>query len=553
MRAIELLSPAKTADIGIEAIRHGADAVYIGAPRFGARAAAGNSIEDIAKLVEFAHLYKAKVYVTVNTIIYDKELQAVEKLIHQLWDIHVDALIIQDLRILSLTLPPIPLHASTQMDNRTVEKVRKLGALGFPQVVLARELTIDEISAIHQACPDTALEVFVHGALCVGLSGRCNASEALFGRSANRGECAQVCRMKYDLIAEGKTIVRGKHLLSLKDNCQIHNLEALLKAGASSLKIEGRLKDVDYVKNITAAYSQALDAVIAKHPKEFYRSSTGHTSLTFEPNICKSFNRGFVKNVNKPDANLDTPKSLGEPIDKRTQLHNGDGLCYIDRGKLVGFRVNNVETFRFPSTAKALFRNQDQMFDKLLSKPSADRRICVDITVDEHGITMTDEDGITASIATETPAELARTHQTENIQRQLSKLGDSIFEARTIDVRYKKNYFIPSSTLTSWRRTLTEQLTQERLRFYPQQQQCHDAIEPHSSAAEIIASLTTVPYELTHPKDTPVMLCKHCIRRQLGMCLKEGGKPMALQLRLDNGTTFRLDFDCKNCIMKVIL
>lgn len=535
MRSIELLSPAKTADIGIEAVRHGADAVYIGAPRFGARAAAGNSTEDIARLVEFAHLYKARVYVTVNTLIRDGELEEVEHLIWRLWEIHVDALIIQDLRILSLNLPPIPLHASTQMDNRTVEKVQMLSEIGFPQVVLARELTIDEISAIHTACPDTALEVFVHGALCVGLSGRCNASEQLFGRSANRGECAQVCRMKFDLIDNGtsKTLVKGKHLLSLRDNCQIHNLEALLMAGASSFKIEGRLKDVDYVKNITAAYSEALNKVIAKHPDLFYRASMGHATYTFEPNIYKSFNRGFVKDVSRPDANLDTPKSLGEPIDKHTELHNGDGVCYIEKGELIGCRVNNADTFRFPQ-GKQLFRNQDQQFDKLLSKPSADRRIYVDIEVAEDHITMTDEDGITATIFTDTPTELARTHQTDNIKRQLSKLGDSVFEARNIDVRYRKNYFIPSSTLSAWRRELTSLLTEERMKYYPQIQQEH------------------TPVTLENPDvSSPAMMSKYCIRRQLGMCLREGGKPQQLSIRLDNGKAFDLHFDCKNCMMKL--
>ena len=266
MRSIELLAPAKTADIGIEAIRHGADAVYIGATSHGARAAASNSVEDIERLVNFAHLYKAKVYVTVNTIVFEEEMQEVERLIWRLHDIQVDALIVQDLRLLSLNLPPIPLHASTQMDNRTVEKVKMLAGLGFRQVVLARELSTSEIEAIHEACPDTQLEVFVHGALCVCLSGRCNASEALFGRSANRGECAQVCRMAFDLLADGKTVMKEKHLLSLKDNCQLEHLEALLQAGATSLKIEGRLKEADYVKNVTAAYSEALNALIAKQP-----------------------------------------------------------------------------------------------------------------------------------------------------------------------------------------------------------------------------------------------------------------------------------------------
>ena len=433
MRLIELLAPAKTADIGIEAIRHGADAVYIGATSHGARAAASNSVEDIERLVAFAHLYKAKVYVTVNTLVFEEEMQQVEQLIWKLHDIHVDALIVQDLRLLSLNLPPIPLHASTQMDNRTVEKVELLSTLGFRQVVLARELKIDEIADIHRECPDTKLEVFVHGALCVCLSGRCNASEALFGRSANRGECAQVCRMAFDLLADGKTVMKEKHLLSLKDNCQIEHLEDLLMAGASSLKIEGRLKDADYVKNVTAAYSEALNKVIAKHPTEFCRASSGQVHLKFRPDVRKSFNRGFVKDVSQPDANIDTPKSMGEPITRDTILHNGDGLCYIERGKLVGFRVNNAEAFRAVKGVQ-YYRNQDIEWDKMLSKPSAERKIAVTIDVYEDHICMTDEDGLTASVNIPETFELARTHQKENIERQLSKLGDTIFEAQEVNI-----------------------------------------------------------------------------------------------------------------------
>lgn len=543
MRSIELLAPAKNADIGIEAIHHGADAVYIGAESFGARAAAGNSVADIARLVEWAHLFKAKVYVTVNTIIFEEELKEAERLIWQLYDIHVDALIIQDLKILSLNLPPIPLHASTQMDNRTIEKVQQLASLGFPQVVLARELTVEEIEQIHKACPNTALEVFVHGALCVSLSGQCNASEALFGRSANRGECAQVCRMAFDLLDNGKPIAKDKHFLSLKDNCQIHRLESLLMAGASSLKIEGRLKDADYVKNVTAAYSHALDAIIAKHPNEFCRASSGHTNLKFEPNVAKSFNRGFVANVNKPEANLDTPKAMGEPITPRTQLHNGDGLCYIDKGKLVGFRINNAQSFK-PTKGILYYRNQDIEWDKMLSKPSAERKIWVDIEVHEDRITTTDEDGMTATVAISQTFELAHTHQADNIRRQLSKLGDTIFEARTIDLHLKKNYFIPSSQLSAWRRALTDQLTAERLRFYPLQRQLHTPVTID----------TEVPFELTHDRSVPLMICHHCIRRQMGICLKEQPHRLTehrLSLRMANGTTFRLDFDCQNCLMKL--
>ncbi|MGM9690464.1 MAG: U32 family peptidase [Bacteroidaceae bacterium] len=542
MRPIELLAPAKTADIGIEAIRHGADAVYIGASAWGARAAAGNSVEDIERLVAFAHLYKTKVYVTVNTLIFDKEMQEVERLIWQLHDIGVDALIVQDLRLLSLNLPPIPLHASTQMDNRTVEKVQMLEELGFPQVVLARELTIEEITEIHEKCPGTKLEVFVHGALCVSLSGRCNASEALFGRSANRGECAQVCRMAFDLLVDGKTVMRDKHLLSLKDNCQIDHLEVLLKAGASSLKIEGRLKDVDYVKNVTAAYSEALNKLIAKHPKEFCRASSGHVNLLFEPNVRKSFNRGFVKDVSKPDANIDTPKSMGEPMTPDMALHNGDGLCYMERGNLVGFRVSNTSAFH-PVKGIKYYRNQDIEWDKMLSKPSAERKISVVIDVYEDHITMTDEDGLTASVNIEETFELARTHQQDNIIRQLSKLGDTIFEAQQVTIHPTKNYFIPSSMLSQWRRQLSAGLTEERRKFYPLERQAHTPVTIE----------TETPYEQTHDKDTPVMISKYCIRRQLDMCLrtKTTGRKESWMLKLANGKSFRLDFDCKNCFMRL--
>ena len=544
MRSIELLAPAKTADIGIEAVRHGADAVYIGAAAFGARAAAGNRVEDIQRLVEYAHLYKAKVYVTVNTLIFEQEMQEVERLIWQLYEAMVDALIIQDLRILSLRLPPIPLHASTQMDNRTPEQVKRLAAMGFPQVVLARELTVEEIGMIHQACPDTKLEVFVHGALCVSLSGRCNASEALFGRSANRGECAQVCRMKFDLLADGNVVVKNKHLLSLKDNCQLDNLERLLCAGASSLKIEGRLKDVDYVKNVTAAYSVALDEVIARHPQEYCRASSGHVRLSFQPDVRKSFNRGFVADVSQPDANIDTPKSMGEPVGRNTVLHNGDGLCYLSKGELVGFRVNQAEAFR-PVRGIRYFRNQDMEWDRVLSRPSAERKIGVDIDVREDCIVMTDEDGLSARVEITEAFELAHTHQQENIKRQLSKLGGTIFEAHIINIYTKKNYFIPSSVLSRWRHALTDQLAEERRRFYPLERQAHEPV-----GVEV-----PEPYEQTHDKETPVMICKYCIRRQLGMCLKEGQskKREDLKLKLSNGSTFRLNFDCKSCYMKIYL
>ena len=422
-RPIELLSPAKNLECGLAAVDHGADAVYIGAPRFGARAAAGNSLEDIARLVEYAHIFGVRVYVTVNTILKDEELAETERLILELYRIGVDALIVQDMGITRLHLPPIPLHASTQMDNRTPEKVRFLSQAGFRQVVLARELTLEEIRHIHEACPETLLEVFVHGALCVSYSGQCYASQACFGRSANRGECAQFCRLPFTLVdADGKTIVRDKHLLSLKDLNQSDLLEQLLDAGASSLKIEGRLKDVAYVKNVTAAYRLRLDEVLSRRP-EYARSSSGSCHYTFTPQLDKSFSRGFthyfLQGRGEEVASFDTPKSLGEEMGTLKEqrgnsltvagvkpFHNGDGVCYLDgQGRLQGFRVNRVvdnrifpagEVPRIPLRTR-LYRNFDQEFEKLLARKSAERRIALRWSLWEtsagFALSAEDEDG----------------------------------------------------------------------------------------------------------------------------------------------------------------
>lgn len=326
-RKIELLAPAKNLECGIEAVNHGADAVYIGAPKFGARAAAVNSLEDIAVLVEHAHLYNARIYVTVNTILKEEELKETERMIWELYRIGVDALIVQDMGITRLNLPPIPLHGSTQMDNRTPEKVRFLADAGFRQVVLARELSLQEIRGIHEACPDVPLEVFVHGALCVSYSGQCYVSQACFGRSANRGECAQFCRLPFSLAdADGKTIVHDKHLLSLKDLNQSEVLEELLDAGATSLKIEGRLKDVTYVKNVTAAYRRKLDAIFARR-KEYARASSGTCRFDFRPQLDKSFSRGFthyfLQGRGGEITSFDTPKSLGEEMGTLKEQRRG--------------------------------------------------------------------------------------------------------------------------------------------------------------------------------------------------------------------------------------
>ena len=401
-RKIELLAPARNLECGIEAINHGADAVYIGAPKFGARAAAVNSLEDIAALVEYAHLYNVRIYVTVNTILKEEELKETEEMIRELYRIGVDALIVQDMAIAKLELPPIPLHASTQMDNRTVDKVRFLRDAGFRQVVLARELSLREIGKIHEACPDIPLEVFVHGALCVSYSGQCYVSQACFGRSANRGECAQFCRLPFSLVdAEGKMIAKDKHLLSLKDLNQSEELEALLDAGASSLKIEGRLKDVSYVKNVTAAYRQKLDAIFARR-KEYTRASSGKCRFDFKPQLDKSFSRGFthyfLHGRSKDIFSFDTPKSLGEEMGTMKEsrgnyltvagvksFSNGDGVCYLDeQGRLQGFRINRVDGNKLypqemprikPRTM--LYRNFDQEFERILARKSSERKIAV--------------------------------------------------------------------------------------------------------------------------------------------------------------------------------
>ena len=600
---IELLAPAKNLECGIEAINHGADAVYIGAPRFGARAAAGNSIEDIKALVEHAHLYNARIYVTVNTILHDEELPETEKMIWELYRAGVDALIIQDMGITRLNLPPIALHASTQMDNRTPEKVKFLSDIGFRQVVLARELSLDEIKKIHDTCPETLLEVFIHGALCVSYSGQCYVSQACYGRSANRGECAQFCRLAFDLVdSNGKTIEQNKHLLSLKDMNQSDNLEALLDAGATSLKIEGRLKDVSYVKNVTAYYRQKLDSIF-KYRKEYVRASSGTVKTTFTPQLDKSFSRGFtdyfLRGRNPGIFSFSTPKSLGEEVGTVKEIrgnyftvagvksfNNGDGLCYIDdNGRLQGFRVNRVENNKlFPQDMPRLkpktrlYRNFDQEFEKLMQKKSAERKIAVDICLAENNfgftLSFTDEDDNSVSITLERAKEPARTPQADNLRNQLSKLGNTPFEAKDIKIDLSDNWFIPSSELSELRRNAVEKLLEARRINYrrevfrlkesktkfPVSTLTYLGNVMNSSAAEFYKNhgvLKVMPaLEKEQPKDAVLMFCKHCIRYSMGWC------PVHHKVRSpfrepyylvsSDGRRFRLEFDCKQCQMKVL-
>ena len=601
-RPIELLSPAKDLNCGIEAINHGADAVYIGAPKFGARSAAGNSLEDIRELCEYAHLYGARIYVTLNTILKEDELEEAERMIWDLWRVGTDALIIQDMGITRLNLPPIPLHASTQTDNRTPEKVRFLEAAGFTQVVLARELSLNEIRRISEATT-VPLEVFVHGALCVSYSGQCYLSAALSGRSANRGECAQYCRLPYTMVdATGTEIVTHKHLLSLKDMNRSDQLEALLDAGVSSLKIEGRLKDVGYVKNITAYYRKKLDAVLSRRP-EYRRASAGRSTYTFEPVAEKSFNRGFtpflLEGRTADITAFNTPKSLGEPVGTvkeikgnsftvagLKQLNNGDGLVFFNRkGELEGFRVNRVEANRvFPldmpqlTPKTPLYRNFDQAFDKLLAKPSAERKLSVEIEFLDNpfGFTLCMEDETGARIMLTEPfaKELARRERQDNIRTQLSKLGNTPFEASKVVVGLSENWFVPSSLLADMRRRGVEKLLEARRARYPRE--TVKRVQPSVSIPFPERQLTYLgnvangkarsfyqdhgveqidpAFELSPRKDVPLMFTKHCLRYSMGWCptyQKDKSPYKEPYYLLYKDTRLRLQFDCKHCQMLV--
>ena len=603
-RPIELLSPAKDLTCGIEAINHGADAVYIGAPKFGARAAAGNSLEDIRELCDYAHLYGARIYVTLNTILKDEELEEAERMIWDLWRAGTDALIVQDMGITRLNLPPIPLHASTQTDNRTPEKVRFLETAGFTQVVLARELSLAEIRRIAEATT-VPLEVFVHGALCVSYSGQCYLSAALSGRSANRGECAQYCRLPYTMVdATGTEIVSNKHLLSLKDMNRSGQLEALLDAGVSSLKIEGRLKDADYVKNITAYYRKKLDAVLSRRP-EYRRASAGRSTYTFEPVAEKSFNRGFtpflLEGRTADITAFDTPKSLGEPVGTvkeikgnsftvagLKQLNNGDGLVFFNKkGELEGFRVNRVEANRvFPldmpqlAPKTPLYRNFDQAFDKLLAKPSAERKLSVKIEFSDNpfGFTLCMEDETGARIMLTEPfaKESARREQQDNIRTQLSKLGNTPFEASEVGVGLSENWFVPSSLLADMRRAGVEKLLEARRARYPRE--IAKRVQPSEAMPFPERQLTYLgnvangkarsfyqdhgveridpAFELSPRKDVPLMFTKHCLRYSMGWCptyQKNKSPYKEPYYLLYKDTRLRLRFDCKHCRMEVLV
>ncbi len=609
MRYLELLAPAKNLECGMAAIDCGADAVYIGADKFGARQSAGNSIADIAALTEYAHKFRSKVYVTVNTIIYDNELDNTQKLIDDLSEIGVDAILIQDMGLLKLSLPNIALHASTQTDNRTVDKVRWLSSLGFERVVLARELSLEEISEIHKALPDTELEVFVHGALCVSYSGVCYASEYCFGRSANRGACAQFCRLKFDLLDNDNNIIQDNlHFLSLKDMCRIESLERLADAGVTSFKIEGRLKDISYVKNVTAAYSEKLNEIVAKRPSEYQRASLGAADISFTPNLKKTFNRGFTEyfldGKRSNTASFYTPKAMGEYVGKVKEVRgnsfnvagtatfaNGDGLCFINsKNELEGFRINRAEGNRlFPLKMSKelrrgvpLYRNNDQCFEKELNSNKEQRKIGIDIVfkASDNTIFMSAQvrgTQLRATVQQDINLETAKNPQCENIKRQLAKLGNTIFRAENITIEPDDfQFFVPNSILSEIRRLCMEQLETEIKKSakarhtptnntndkrgaqnrYPMPYMYNIANHLAEAFYKEEGIKPTMPaFELQKPQAPMIMQCRYCLRYEIGQCKKLTDKDKLLKdplrLQLPDGKTFRLEFDCAHCMMNI--
>lgn len=615
-RHLELLAPAKNADFGIEAINHGADAVYIGGPAFGARAKAPNSVKDIARLVTHAHRYHAEVFVALNTIFHDSELEGVRQLVHQLYEAGVDALIVQDMGLLEMELPPIQLHASTQTDIRTVEKAQFLDQVGFSQLVLARELDIRTVKQIADATTAN-LEYFIHGALCVAFSGQCFISHAHTGRSANRGECSQECRLPYTLEDQkGRIIGKDKHYLSMKDNDQSANLRALIDAGVSSFKIEGRYKDLPYVKNATAHYRLLLDGILLDLP-EYAKTSAGCPTYSFTPQPEKTFNRSatdYFANGRQADIGaFDTPKFAGEELGTVTkvgkdfievatdiELHNGDGVCFFDVHKaLVGLRVNTVQSNSkhsqrlYPNEMPAdirnntiIYRNRDHAFMRLLEKESSSRKIAVEMLLYEtregFALTVTDEHGFSATAQCVAEKQAANdSYKAEtSLKDNLSKLGSTDFIAKAVQLEVSQTWFLPASVVNNLRREAIDQLMQVRVLGYDRPTR-RAAIEPpvnypddtltylanvynkharsfyQKHGVKIIAKAYESNEELG---EVPVMITKHCLRYSHGLCPKEAkgvigvqGTVTAEPMTLISGNDrYTLKFDCKPCEMHVM-
>lgn len=619
MSNIELLLPAKDLSTGKTAINHGADAVYIGASAFGARQAAGNSLQDIESLVQYAHLYGSKVHVTVNTVLFDNELEGARKLLWDLYNIGVDAVLIQDLGLLKLDVPPLTFHASTQCHNHSVERIQFLEKLGFKRAVLARETDLETIQQIHNQT-NIELEAFVHGALCVCYSGQCYISQMMTGRSGNRGACAQICRTRFDLQdGNGKTLIHNKHLLSLKDMCRADYLEEMMNVGIVSFKVEGRLKNESYVKNVTAYYRQRIDNILEQRP-EYQCVGSGVTRFFFTPDVQKTFNRAFtpyfLDGNREKMASFDTPKAMGEFIGYLTQkngkyvfeakgnrqkaigrgqqltansqqpISNGDGLCFINKdGELEGFLVNGVDGNRVvPQKSLShfekveLYRNIDKNFEKILSGKTAERKIAVDMLFEEHPnsvrLTLTDEDGCVVTIS-ETieyaPAQQPKKME-ETLRTTLSKLGNTIFEARSIEIP-KCTAFLRAGFVNELKNRAVEQLTAARMEhFRPQDSPLHYSPEPLFQLADYQRNITNeahravyedfgaknIEYGLDKTEEfagKSLMTCKYCLRYELGWCKKNptvSNAPKDPLYLISGKHRSRLEFDCGKCEMRIL-
>lgn len=603
VKPLELLAPAKDLQTGIAAITHGADAVYIAASKFGAREKAGNPIADIQALVEFAHQYFARVYVTVNTILYDNELDEAKELIQALYNAKVDAIIVQDFAILAMDLPPIAIHASTQMHNISPDHINFLTSCGVERVVLPRELSISEIASFRNAT-NTELEFFVHGALCVSYSGQCYMSQAITGRSANRGACAQPCRSAYDLIdSDGKVLVKNKHLLSLKDLNLSSSIEQLVDAGVSSFKIEGRMKDVTYVKNTVSFYSQIIDSIISNR-SGYKRVSSGKCEYHFEPDLEKSFNRGFSQHFIDGrianQASYHSQKSIGKRIGTVTQvarewfamqthetINNGDGLCYFTpKGELKGFLVNSTDQDKiFPNQPQEeltpglqVFRNADHAFEKIMRGKTSERHIAASITVTQADsqikFTIIDEDNITSHLAVPDTFDDAQnpTRATSSLTTQLQKTGNTIFRVEQVSIdKMPKPRHIPISTINAARRDLLELHRANRLNqykthlrtpripvTYPQSQLGYKGNLANTLSQRFLmehgVESIEKAYEVEPPKgEVELMVTRYCIKYELGLCpTKQNAAPTKSLFLRDNQYVYPLIFDCKNCQMKVM-
>lgn len=599
-KTIELLAPAKDKKTAFAAIDCGADAVYIGSPKFGARVNASNSLDDIKDVVEYAHKFRVKVYVTINTIMSDDELREAVELIYQLYDIGVDALIVQDMGLLECKLPPIKLFASTQCHNSTLEKVKFLEKTGFSRVILARELSLDEIRKIADNT-DVEIETFIHGALCVSYSGQCYMSYAIGGRSANRGECAQPCRKKYSLVdSDGVVVATDKHLLCLRDLNFSSDIKDLIDAGVSSFKIEGRLKDEDYIKNVVSFYRKKIDDAIEN--TEYERSSSGYSVLGFEPDVNKTFNRGyceyFLHGRNKNIISFDSPKSRGEYTGRvkevfekyflfdGSELNNADGICFFDeRGELVGTSVNKAEGNKiFPQSMNGIrkgvevFRNYNHKFSKMLESAKVERKIEASVCFVEkeqcYELSAVDEDGVRVVVEAGKNYDKAKNQELarNNIIKCLKKAGDSCFDIKEARVEVDVYPFIPLSELNELRRRLLAKLEEERIAVYEVEKSGGIFISPYferelfydvnimnEKAKEFYEKRGGICREYAIEKTGNVsgkilMTTKHCLKFSLGLCSKEGKKHRYREpffLVDSHGKKYKLLFECKSCCMKI--